>query len=163
MQIVPLPKDEILTKDGATLHVVGYTNFKSKGPAIYCKADYELSSPLITVYFFDIEKINDVRVEFSQSSKIFSALGKVHRKINLPQPNDQISVYSKVDSENGDSFEKEISVTVKGLKLHNKKVGISKGLLIEDKDGNTYLLNEIRDIKRDIGSSSFNKNSFYKM
>lgn len=162
MQIVPLPNDVIQTKDGASLTVVGYNNFKSKGPAVYCKNGDDPA--FLTIYFFDIEKVNDVRVEFSNSSKIFTALGRVKRKIHLPQPHDVISVFEK--SEEGsdkDGFDDSKKVKVKGFKLHSKKYGVSKGLLIEDEDGEVYMLDEVLDLKRDSGTTIFDRKTFLRI
>lgn len=162
MQIVPLPGDTIVTKDGAELLVAGYNNFKSKGPAVFCK-ESEQNSQFITVYFFDIEKINDVRVEFSNSSKIFNALGRVKRKIHLPQPHDFIFVFGKNEGDENDNFNDSKKVKVVGYKLHNKKNGISKGLLIEDEDKNVYMLDEVLDLKREIGTTYFERKHFLRI
>lgn len=163
MIIVPLPNDTIETKDGAKLLVSGFNNFKSKGPAVYCKSESE-GSGFITIYFFDIEKINDVRVEFSSSNKTFNALGRVKRKIHLPQPHDMITVFAKKDVEEGhEQFEQSTKVKVASVKLHNKKHGVAKGLLIEDEEKNVYMLDEILDLKRDSGSSEFDKKVFTRI
>lgn len=162
MIIVPLPNDEVETKDGAKLIVVGYNNFKTKGPAVYCKAEGEHNSQYLTVYFFDIEKINDVRVEFSTSTKVLNALGKIKRKIHLPQAHDFIFVFDK-DSSDNESFSDSKRVKVASCKLHNKKHGVSKGLLIEDEDKNVYMLDEVLDLRRDIGSSEFDRKVFLKL
>jgi len=167
MIVVPLPNDEIETKDGAKLTVVGFNNFKTKGPAVYCRqAGAEgHTSPFITIYFFDIEKINTVRVEFSQSSKVFTAYGRIKRKIHLPQPHDFIYVFNKSEDGQGEKegFDDSKKVKVTGYKLHSKKYGVSKGLLIEDEDKNVYLLDEILDLRRDSGSSSFDRKTFLKL
>lgn len=163
MIIVPLASDTIETKDGAKLLVAGYNNFKNKGPAVYCKADPD-SPTLLTIYFFDIEKINDVRVEFSASNKTFTALGRVKRKLHLPQPHDTITVFAPKDVEEGSNkFDESKKVKVQSLKLHSKKYGIAKGLLIEDEDKNVYMLDEILDLKRDSGSSEFDKKVFLRI
>ena len=163
MIIVPLPNDTIETKDGATLLVAGYNNFKSKGPAVFCKAEGEASG-FITIYFFDIEKINDVRVEFSSSNKTFNAMGRVKRKIHLPQPHDLITVFAAKEVEEGhEKFEQSKKVKVVSVKLHNKKFGVAKGMLIEDEDKNVHMLDEILDLKRDSGSSEFEKKIFLRI
>ena len=163
MQIVPLPNDVIETKDGAKLIVAGFNNFKSKGPAVFCKAPEEGSHQFLTVYFFDIEKINDVRVEFSNSSKVFNALGRVKRKIHLPQPHDFIFVFDKAEDAPREKFDDSKKVKVAGYKLHSKKYGVSKGLLIEDEDKNVYMLDEILDLRREIGTSEFDRKIFLKI
>ena len=163
MIVVPLPNDIIETKDGAKLSVVGFNNFKSKGPAVYCRQEGVDTSSFITIYFFDIEKINDVRVEFSQSSKVFTAYGRIKRKIHLPQPHDFIFVFDKSDSSHKDGFDDSKKVKVNGYKLHSKKYGVSKGLLIEDDDKNVYMLDDILDLHREVGSSTFDRKIFLRI
>ncbi len=166
MLVVPLKGDRIITKDGASLLVEGYTNFKNRGPAVYCSSSDTSAgeAQFIAIYFFDIEKINDVRVEFNSASKVLNALGRLKRKIHLPQAHDEIEVFKPSNDEEGNAkFDKSVNVKVSGLKLHSKKYGISKGLLVEDEDKNVYLLDEILDIKREIGSSLFNKKLFMKI
>jgi hypothetical protein len=163
MQIIPLPNDTIETKDGAKLIVAGFNNFKSKGPAVFCKSAEEGSQQFLTVYFFDIDKINDVRVEFSSSSKIFTALGRVKRRIHLPQPHDFIFVFNKEEGASKDKFDDSQKVKVAGYKLHSKKHGVSKGLLIEDVDKNVYMLDEVLDLRREIGSSEFDRKVFLRI
>ena len=153
MFVVPLPKDKIGTKDGAELEVITYTNFKSKGPAVY--VEHQPGSPAVAIYFFDIEKINDVRVEYNVGSKVFTALGNIKRKIHLPQPNDQLII-------NNDEAEPSI-VEVKDLKLHSKILGLGQGLIIRDKDGNNHRLDSISDIKRAVGGSEFNQKKFLRI
>lgn len=155
MFVVPLPKDVITTKDGAELEVITYTNFKSKGPAVY--VEHNPGTPAVIIYFFDIEKINGVRVELNNSSKVFNALGKIKRRFHLPQSNDQLVI--KKDAENPD--ESDI-VAVKELKLHSKNLGLSKGLLVRDKDGTYYRLDDIQDIKPAVGGDSFNRRKFLR-
>ena len=162
MLVLPLPNDVIETKDGAKLTVVGFNNFKSKGPAVYCRNGDEPA--FLTIYFFDIEKINDVRVEFSTSIKVFNALGRIKRKIHLPQPHDIISVFDKSEEHSDkDSFSDSKKVKVAGYKLHSKKYGVSKGLLVEDEDRNVYMLDEILDLKRDTGTTVFDRKTFLKL
>lgn len=164
MIIVPLAKDEIETKDGAKLTVRGFTNYKPKGPALY--ANDGVSSPMVVVYFFDIDKINGVRVEYSQSSKVFTAMGKIKRAIHLPQSHDYIFVFEKkeegVEPEK-DSFSDSKKVKVAGYKLHSKKHGLAKGLLIEDEDKNMYRLMDILDVRREIGSDDFDRKKFLRL
>lgn len=155
MLVVPLPKDVITTKDGAQLEVIAYTNFKSKGPAVY--VEHQAGTPAVAVYFFDIEKINGVRVEFNTSSKVFTALGNIKRKIHLPQPNDQIIIQSADPEAEPDIIE------VKDLKLHSKLIGLGHGMVIRDKDGKVFRLADVFDIKRAVGGDSFDKKKFLKL
>mgnify|MGYP003588707629 FL=1 len=155
MLVVPLPKDTITTKDGAELEVIAYTNFKSKGPAVY--VEHQAGTPAVAVYFFDIEKINGVRVEFNTSSKVFTALGNIKRKIHLPQPNDQIIIQSADPEAEPDIIE------VKDLKLHSKQIGLGHGMVIRDKDGKVFRLADVFDIKRAVGGDSFDKKKFLKL
>ena len=167
MLVVPLVKDIIETKDGARLQVSGFTNFKPKGPAIYGKGiGDDNSKPLVAIYFFDIDKINDVRVEYSNSSKIFSAYGKIKRKEHLPQIHDTIFVkddkVKNQDKKVSNLESKKVKVT--GYKLHSKKYGIAKGLIILCDDENAYTLHDILNIEREIGSSNeFNQKAFLKL
>ena len=153
MLVVPLPKDKIVTKDGAELEVITYTNFKSKGPAVYVV--HQAGTPAVAIYFFDIEKINGIRVEYNVGSKVFTALGNIKRKIHLPQPNDQIII--KKDDDTTDILE------VKDLKLHSKVLGLGQGLVVRDKDGNIHRLDSIADIKRAVGGSDFNQKKFLRI
>ena len=155
MFVVPLPKDKVKTKDGAELEVVTYTNFKSKGPAVY--VEHQAGTPAVAIYFFDIEKINDVRVEYNTGSKVFTALGNIKRKIHLPQPNDQIIIRDP------NAVDETTIVEVKELKLHSKVLGLGQGLLVRDKDGTFHRLDTILDIKRAIGGNDFNQKKFLRM
>jgi hypothetical protein len=157
MFVVPLPKDVITTKDGAELEVITYTNFKTKGPAVY--VEHQPGTPAVVIYFFDIEKINGVRVDLNGSSKVFNALGKIKRRFHLPQPNDQITV-SKSSEESPDGTD---IVEVQTLKLHSRNLGLSKGLLIQDKDKTYHRLNDILDLKRAVGGDTFNKKAFLRL
>lgn len=157
MFVVPLPKDKISTKDGAELEVVAYTNFKSKGPAVY--VEHQAGTPAVAIYFFDIEKINGVRVEFNQGSKVFTALGHIKRKTHLPQQNDQLVV--KKPSE--DNPEETTIIEVKELKLHSKQLGLGRGLLIRDKENNFFRLDDVININRAVGSDSFNRKRFLRL
>lgn len=150
MWVVPIDGDNITTADKLDFTVIGYTNFKTKGPAVYVESDSGTEAP--PVYFFDIEKLNGVEVEFPGSSKILNAVGLLKRKIHLPQKHDIISVA-------GDGEEQK-HVKVKELKLHNKNLGLSKGLVVICEDGEKYGLGEIEDIKRVSGDSFFDKKKF---
>lgn len=145
MLVVPVSGDTITTKDGAEIKVLSFTNFKSKGPAVY--VEHEAGIPAVVIYFFDIEKINGTRVEFNTSSKVFSSLGFIKRKFHLPQPGDELTVGDK-------------SIKVKSLKLHSKNLGLTQGLLVRDSDGIYYTLTQIDGIKRSNGTDTFDKKKF---
>ena len=147
MIVVPLEKDTIKTKDGVTATVVSYTNFKDEGPAVYCSS--EDSKNQILVYFFDIEEINGTLVEYKKTTHMLESVGKIIRSQQLPQPDDEVEV-------NG------VFVKVDSLKLKHKPVGISKGLLIKDVDGNYFRLKDVTDIKPNIGGKKFSKKTFTK-
>lgn len=156
MLIVPIEGDKITTKDDGEFVVVGYNNYKTKGPAAFVDAGFR--RPTMVIYFFDIEKINGVRVEYQQGSKIFSAMGIVKRKIHLPQINDLIVVATGdlLNSNDG-------KVKVVGHKLHNKQAGLGKGLLIKGEDEVLYRMKEVLDIKRAVGDDRFDRKKFQKI
>ena len=149
MIVVPLEKDTIKTSDGQQLKVVSYTNFKDGGPAVYCRNRGDKTQTL--VYFFDIVEINGTKVEYSTSSKLLTALGKVIRDVQLPQPDDKIVVMV-----NGEKR----SVEVSGLKLKSKSLGVNKGILVKDTDGEYHRLKNILDIDPALGTGRFNKKAF---
>jgi hypothetical protein len=146
MFVVPIKNDIIKTKDGGTFTVLEYTNFKSKGPAVYVKAD----TPFV-IYFFDIDEINDVKVDFNGATKVFSALGHLKRKIHLPQKHDTVTL---IDGDN------EKTLLVETLKLHSKSIGLSRGLVFIDSEGNKHSLGSIGDIERSTGTSFFDRKKF---
>lgn len=159
MLVVPIAGDKITVKDSdrKPLTVISYTNYKSK-PAVY--VDVGFRKPSLAIYFFDIESINGVRVEYVPGQKVFSAYGNIKRKIHLPQPNDLITVVKL----NIDVFDNENDkVQVEKLSLHNKTEGLGKGLLIKCDDDKYYRLSEIIDIHRAIGDDFFNKKRFLKI
>lgn len=149
MLVVPLEKDVIVTKDDLTYTVVEYTNFKEAGPAVYVRQGS--AKELDLVYFVDIATINGTEVEYKKGSRVFFALGKVTRTIHLPQPDDKISV-------DGTTF-----VEVKDLKLKSKSLGQSRGMFVKDIDGDAYRIIDIVDIKRSLGSDSFDRDLFQKI
>ena len=153
MLVVPLKGDTIVTKDGGRFKVLSYTNFKTKGPGVY--VDHGFKRSKLVIYFFDIEKINGVKVEYNTSMKIFKAFGIVKRKIHLPQENDTIVAEVKFDGELH-----KIENKVKKLKLHQRGM-LGYGLLIyvEDRDDPIRLKN-IVDIDRAISESSFDRDKF---
>ena len=54
-------------------------------------------------------------------------------------------------------------VKVKELKLHNKNIGLSRGLVILGDDAVIYSLESINRIKRSHGDSFFDKSQFLKL
>ena len=153
MLVVPLKGDQIETKEGISFKVLSYTNYRDRGPAVYVQHTPEVPSD--AVYFFDIQKINGKTVEYMSGPKIFRSLGPLKRRFQLPQPNDTITWRG-----NGGTSE----VEVKALKLH-KKGDLAKGLLIqcEDPDSQEKVfvrLNQIIDLKRDIGNDLFSRDKF---
>lgn len=146
MLVVPLEKDIITTEDDQVYTVIEYTSLKQEGPAVYCKSK-GLQDPVL-VYFFDIVKIGKTSVEYQKSSKVFNALGKVKRVIDLPQPDDKVTVDGK-----------EYEVT--SLKLKSKSLG--RGLFVKD-DGNEYhRAKDITNIDRALGGSDFDQELFLKI
>lgn len=154
MLVVPLEKDVIKTSDGQSYKVISYTNYKDGGPAVYAKA--KDSKTQVLVYFFDIESINGTRVEFQRGSRVFKALGRIDRAFNLPQPDDKVTIMT---SKMSDEESKE-RVEVAMLKLKSKALGINKGLMFKDLDGDAHRLNSIIDIDRALGSEAFDRQGF---
>lgn len=158
MLIVPLAKDHILTKDDVELDVIEYTNFKSKGPALYCSAPSDVEdAPPRVVYFFDIEKLNGVKVQFVDTQKVLRALGVVKRKYHLPQPHDTIVVLDHENDMNND----ELTVRVEKLKLHAREE-ISRGLQICCDNDKCYRLEDVVELKHALGGSHFDRKKFLK-
>jgi len=153
MLIVPLEKDKIMTKDRHEYRVVTYTNFKEGGPAVYCRS--KGSTEPVLIYFFDIEEINGVRVEYAKGSRVFNALGKVQREQHLPQPDDKVMVPDR----EGEKGAKK-SVEVAGLKLKSKTHGHNRGMLIKDSEGHYHRLKDVTAIDRSLGTDRFNKDAF---
>jgi len=153
MLIVPLKGDKIETKDGVSFQVLSYTNYRDKGPAVY--VEHTPSVPSDAVYFFDIQKINGKTVELLNGPKVFRSLGPLKRKWQLPQPNDTVTWRGAGGT---------ADIQVKNLKLH-KRGELSKGLLIVGVDPETeeqvfVRLNQIIDLKRDIGNDLFSRDRF---
>lgn len=154
MLVVPLEKDKIRTVDGQVYRVLGYTNYKEGGPAVYARG--KGGGEPVLVYFFDIDQINGTRVEYQRGSRVFRAAGKVGREIQLPQPGDKITVLTGRPTVE-DSKEQ---VEVVALKLKSKSLGVNKGLLFKDAAGNAYRLKQILDIDREIGGERFDRDAF---
>ena len=155
MLVIPMRGDTIETKDGVTFQVLSYTNYRDKGPAVYVQ--HTPAVPSDAVYFFDITKINGKTVEFLKGPKIFRSLGPLSRKYQLPQPNDTVTWRSP---------DGVADATVKSYKLH-KRGELSKGLLIVAMDTGAQeqvfiRLDQIIDVKRDIGNDLFSRDKFLK-
>lgn len=154
MLIVPLKGDTVTTAEGSEFTIVEYTNYKSD-PAVYIDVPTDQNSIL---YFQDITEINSVKVEYNKSSKMFTALGIVKRKYNLPQSKDVMTVENPGSPKDA----QPIDVEVKTLKLHSRSIGLSKGLAVIDSDSNVYSLSDILNIDRANGSEHFDRKKFLK-
>lgn len=152
MIIVPLEKDTIKTTDGLVFKVVSYTNFKEAGPAVYCRNRGDKSQTL--VYFFDIASVNGTKVEYSRSTKMLNALGKVARDVQLPQPDDKIIVMI-----NGEKREVEVAQ----LKLKSKSHGVNKGIVVKDTEDNIHRIKNIIGIDPALGTGRFNRKAFLSL
>ena len=162
MLIVPLAGDKIkIANNDSTLKVIEYTRFKSAGPAVYCQVPD--SKTLILVYFFDIEEINGVDVEYKKSSHLFKALGKVKRKYNIPQKGDVILITRKGSSteEDDDALEKK-KVKVDKVEIKLGKSNLVHGLFVTDEDKNLINCKRILDVESEIGTQAFDRSGFIK-
>lgn len=154
MLVVPIKGDRITSKDGPEFAVDSYTNYKTD-PAVYVDVPRG-QNPI--VYFQDIDQINGVKVEYNKSSKMFTALGTIKRKYNLPQPKDTITIERPGSPEDaGDD-----DVEVKTPKLHNRAIGLSKGLVLIDTDDNVFTLADVIGIERAVGGEHFDRKRFMK-
>lgn len=154
MLVVPVAGDKITTKDDSTPRIVSsYTNLKDE-PAVYLPVG---SSKDRFVFFSDIVEINGVRVEYKADSKMFDALGPLKRKFNLPQPKDKI----RVKLQNVPYKDESEEIEVASLRLHSKKHGISKGLLVCGQ-ASCFTLGEILDISRRNWTETFDPKKFKK-
>ena len=154
MLVVPISKDIITTKDRAKYRVVEYTNYKDGGPAVYAKSS--ISKELVLVYFFDIETINNTRVDYQKGSKVFNALGKINRQQHLPQPDDKVTIVPI-----GKNSEEESQIIdVDSLKLKSKSLGSNKGMFVKGTNGEYYRIKRILDIDRALGGSDFDREEF---
>ena len=136
--VVPLIDDEISLDDGSTFRVIGINRHKSS-PSVFVDADdtYE-------IFFDDIKQINKIMVDYDSRSHTFVAIGKFKSRTQLPQPNETV-ITSKGD------------FVVDQLKFHNRKIGLSKGIvIISGKD--IITLNLIKDVKEK--SRMFNEAKF---
>lgn len=154
MFVVPVKGDKIKTKDDSAPRVVSsYTSLKDE-PAVYLTAG---SSTDRYVYFSDIIEINGVAVEYDSPSKTFNALGPLKRKYNIPQPGDTIKI-KLMDVHFKDETEE---IDVDSIKLHSKKHGESRGLLICGEQS-CFTLSDILDLTRKSWTETFNSKKFQK-
>jgi len=151
MLIVPVSGDRVRTKDSGDIRVVSSFSALKDEPAVYVKPGGGNNY----VYFSDIVEINGVSVEYAPDSKVFNALGPMKRRFNLPQPKDTIKV-KLIDVPYKDELE-ELEVT--GLRLHSKKYGIGRGLLVITKEGE-FTLNDLQDVVHKGWSEPFNEARF---
>jgi hypothetical protein len=154
MLIVPLKGDKLTTTDGPEFTVDSYTNFKTD-PAVYVDVPRG-QNPI--VYFQDIEQINGVKVEYNKATKVFTALGIVKRKYNLPQPKDTITVKKPGNPDDSQDDQAQIKTS----KLHSRSIGLSKGLVLIDTEDNVYSLSGVLGIDRAVGSEHFDRKRFLK-
>jgi hypothetical protein len=155
MFILPLKGDKIETKDGVEFTVLSFTNYRDKGPAVYVEHTPEVPSD--AVYFFDIAKIGGKTVEWVPGAKVFRAAGQLKRRFQLPQMGDIITI-------RGNDGLDELKVV--GLKLH-KKGDLAKGLFVigvklddADEVKQFVRLDQLIDLKRDIGNDLFSRDRF---
>lgn len=154
MFVVPVKNDKIKTKDDSNPRVVSsYTSLKDE-PAVYLTAD---SSQDRYLYFSDIIEINGVAVEYDSTSKTFNALGPLKRKYNIPQPGDTITI--KLQDVNYKDETEEIELD--SVKLHNKKHGTGRGLLVCGSKS-CFALTDILNLKRKSWTETFNASKFQK-
>jgi len=153
MFVVPVAGDRIKTKDsGDLLKVSSYSSLKDE-PAVYVKP----AGREPYVYFSDIVELNGVRVEYNSDSKVFDALGPIKRKFNLPQPKDTIKV-KLIEVSYKDEVE-ELDVT--SLRLHSKKYGAGRGLLVITKEGE-FSIGDLLDIDHKGWTEKFDLARFRK-
>jgi len=153
MFVVPVTNDRIKTKDSSDILVVSSFSSLKDEPAVYVKQSVTDNY----VYFSDIIELNGVAVEYNADSKIFDALGPLRRKYNLPQPKDTIKVKLR-DVSYDDNLE-ELEVT--SLRLHSKRYGAGRGLLIITKEGE-FALSDLKDIIHRDFNEQFNHDRFKK-
>lgn len=154
MFVIPVRGDKIKTKDDSNPRVVSsYTSLKDE-PAVYLTAG---SSEDRFLYFSDIIEINGVSVDYDSSSKTFNALGPLKRKYNIPQPGDKITI--KLQDVNYKDETEEIDVD--SIKLHSKKHGPGRGLLVCG-EKSCFTLTDIIDLERKSWTETFNAERFQK-
>jgi hypothetical protein len=153
MLVIPVEGDKIRTKDDGNYYRISSFSSLKDEPAVYIKPAG--NTPYI--YFSDIVEINGVRVEYSTDSKVFDALGPLRRKYNLPQPKDKIKV-KVIDVPYKDETEEYV---VTGLRLHSKKYGEGRGLLVICKEGQ-FTLSDLISIERSTWTEKFDRDKFSK-
>lgn len=154
MFVVPVKGDKIKTKDDSNPRVVSsFTSLKDE-PAVYL---VQSTSQDRYLYFSDLTEINGVTVEYDSTSKTFNALGPLKRKYNIPQPGDTITV-KLMDVNFKDETEE---IDVESIKLHSKKYGIGRGLLVCGQKS-CFSLNEILNLKRKSWTEKFDPKKFQK-
>jgi hypothetical protein len=153
MLVVPVSGDRIRTKDSGDSRVVSSFSSLKDEPAVYTKPGGSDNY----VYFSDIIEINGVSVEYNSDSKVFDALGPLKRRFNLPQPKDTIKV-KLIDVPYRDDLE-ELEVT--SLRLHSKKYGAGRGLLVITKEGE-FTLGDLRDVVHKGFKEGFDEARFKK-
>jgi hypothetical protein len=152
MFVVPIAGDRVRTKDNGDPKTVSSFSSLKDEPAVYLKPG---SSRERYLYFSEIVEINGVHVEYDATSKIFDALGPLKRRYNLPQPKDTVTV--KLNSA---PFKRETEeIEVIALKLHNKREGITRGLLT-CAERSCFTIPEILDVKRRSWTESFSAAGF---
>lgn len=153
MFVVPISGDRIKTKDSGEIRKVSSFSSLKDEPAVYVSGGGSDNY----VYFSDIVEINGVTVEYNTDSKVFDALGPLKRRFNLPQPKDTIKV-KLIDVSYRDVLE-ELEVT--SLRLHSKKYGPGRGLLIITKVGE-FSISDIKDVVHHGWKEQFNPERFQK-
>jgi hypothetical protein len=153
MFVVPVEGDRIKTKDSGDLRRVSSFSSLKDEPAVYVKPGGSDNY----IYFSDIVEINGVTVEYNSDSKVFDALGPLKRRFNLPQPKDSIKVKLK-DVSYDDELE---TLEVTSLRLHSKKYGAGRGMLVITKEGE-FSLGDIRDVVHRDWKERFDEARFKK-
>ena len=151
MFVVPVSGDRVKTKDGGDIRKVSSFSSLKDEPAVYVKPGGSDNY----IYFSDIIEINGVSVEFDVDSKVFNALGPLRRKYNLPQPKDTIKV-KLIEVSFKDELE-ELEIT--GLRLHSKKYGAGRGLLVITKEGE-FSIGDLKDVVHRDFNERFDEQKF---
>lgn len=86
--------------------------------------------------------------------RILEAHGDLKRRVHLPQKGDKIVI-----KDDNDLITKKVDT----LKLHSRSIGLSRGLIIVDENGEHIALNQIQDIKRKFNEKLFDKYRFMKL
>jgi len=145
MLVVPLKGDKIklLGIDGIFI-VSSYTSFKPE-PAVYLTD--VLPDGSRSIFFSKIIELNDIKVEYDESSRLLKALGTLKHRVHLPQEHDKVT-YTLVEA---DFNEEKVTSKVTGLHLHSK-TDKSKSLKVKVESGITLELTDIIDIQRAGGA-----------